>query len=147
MPTACPCTISPRRCCSRRRGSCIWGVGDNTAFVQQLYHTALHRDGEPAGLQAWTQTVAAGTSLQSVAQAFLDSPEYGERFGSPSDAAFVDALYAGALGRPADTTGLEGWTEALAHGTTRAEVAFGIAESPEAYQHPQPQIEAGWHLV
>ncbi|MBX6744573.1 MAG: DUF4214 domain-containing protein, partial [Acetobacteraceae bacterium] len=118
-------------------------MGDNTAFVQQLYHTALHRDGEPAGLQAWTQTVAAGTSLQSVAQAFLDSPEYGERFGSPSDTAFVDALYAGALGRPADTTGLEGWTEALAHGTTRAEVGLGLAASPAAVKHTPPPLEAG----
>ncbi|MBX6744442.1 MAG: DUF4214 domain-containing protein [Acetobacteraceae bacterium] len=64
-----------------------------------------------------------------------------------SPAGEVYALYNAIFDRPTDRSGQWVWTEALAHGATRAQVAVGIAESPETYLHLQPQIEAGWHLV
>ena len=64
-----------------------------------------------------------------------------------TDTAFVQALYEGALGRSADATGLQSWTDALTHGASRADVAVGIAESPEAHVHLTSVIENGWRLI
>src|SRR5262245_11830095 len=49
---------------------------------------------------------------------------------------FVSRLYEQILLRPADSTGLEGWTGLLDQGRPRSEVAVGFLNSPE-YQTPQ----------
>lgn len=193
-------------------GQTRFGTSDNTAFVESLYQSALHRSGEPEGIQYWSNALAqgtskadvamgfafsgenvasiqpaldsgiftsdsqavdvsrlyyclldrapdanglqwhtdafeSGTSLLSIAQSFLGSSEYAAKFGALSDDAFVTALYDGALGRTPDMAGFEAWTSALESGAGRAEVALGIAGSPEAQNHLFSSIEAGWHLI
>ncbi|WP_405029835.1 MULTISPECIES: hypothetical protein [Methylobacterium] len=42
---------------------------------------------------------------------------------------------------------MQAWTDALAHSVSRAEVAVGIVQSPEAHQHLANLIEHGWLLA
>ena len=83
----------------------------------------------------------------SVAHAFTGSVEFQTKYVAPSDANFVESLYANALGRHADAGGLQAWTAILAHGTTRMDVAIGIVGSAEAQAHLLSSIEAAWHFV
>lgn len=118
------------------------------ADVARMYYAVLGRAPDAAGLQGWTSVVHGGTSLTSVAQAFLGSAEFAaEHPGGLTDQQFVDTLYATALGRPADLPGEQSWLGAMAHGTSRADLAANFAESPEAHLHLAPVIEQGWHLV
>jgi hypothetical protein len=52
----------------------------------------------------------------------------------------VSELYEGALGRAPDAGGLGYWVGALDHGASRADIAVGISESPEATAHLASQI-------
>ncbi|KAB1071169.1 FG-GAP-like repeat-containing protein [Methylobacterium planeticum] len=133
-------------------------VGDaSETAVARLYYGLLERAPDAGGLQSFETVVKQGAAtsgvpgaiqaLKDVAGAMLASPEYAATHGSLTNAQFVVELYEGALGRHADTAGLSFWQDALAHGTSRADVALGISESIEAQIHLVNQIEAGWHLV
>jgi hypothetical protein len=116
------------------------------AQIAQLYYGILDRAPDAGGLASWEVAVAQGMPLLQVAQDFLASPEYTAKFGNPSNAQFVTALYEGALGRAPDASGEQGWLGALNGGTSRAAVALGIAESPEATSHLASQIEVGFRI-
>jgi hypothetical protein len=115
--------------------------------IARLYYGVLGRAPDLNGLQGYTTVVAQGAALTNIAQSFLDSAEFQTSHAGLSDAAYVDGLYEGALGRHADTAALQNWTSVLARGASRADVAVGIAESEEAQIHLVGQIETGWHLI
>ena len=115
--------------------------------IARLYHGLLDRAPDAAGLQYWEGLAHAGTPLTTIAASVLASAEYaGLHPAVQTDLAYIGDLYAEALGRPVDTAGEAHWTGLLAQGATRADVAVGIVESPEAQMHLAGQIEAGWHL-
>ncbi|GEP06519.1 DUF4214 domain-containing protein [Methylobacterium oxalidis] len=121
---------------------------NNATYVQDLYQAVLGRAGDEAGIQAWSAALDGQSLTRSdLAHVFTASTEFQTKFVQPSDAAFVDSLYMGALGRHADDAGFESWTTALTHGISRAEVAVAISESVEAQTHLVNVIEQGWHLV
>ena len=64
--------------------------------------------------------------------------------GGSTNAGFLTALYQDALGRPIDANGLANWEQALANGTTRAQVASAIFGSGE-YQ--QDQVQNFYHRL
>ena len=103
----------------------------NGDFVRELYTTALGRDADDAGLDAWVNLLFNGTSRGEVAAGIVGSVEAGDK----SDSDFIDALYLSATGREADAAGKAGWTEVLATGGTHADVAIGIVGSAEAIAH------------
>jgi hypothetical protein len=115
--------------------------------VARLYYGLLDRPPDAAGLSGWENAAAQGLPLVTIAQDFINSPEYQNLHGPQTDQQFVDALYVGSLGRPADAAGEQGWDTALSQGLPRSVVALGIAESPEAQQHLAPNIEMGFKLV
>ncbi len=117
----------------------------DTASVARLYYGLLDRAPDAGGLDGFADVVRAGRSLSSVAQDILNSAEFG---GQPaqSNSDFVNSLYDHALGRPAEVNGAVGWEVALATGTSRADVAIGIAESQEAQFHLAAPIE-GYFFV
>jgi hypothetical protein len=117
------------------------------AAIARLFYALLDRPPDGGGLQFWENQAAHGTSLQTIAQDFISSSEYQHRHGPQTDQQFVDALYQGALGRPADPGGEATWVLQLTHGAARGEVALGIAESPEAQAHLAPVIENSFRLV
>lgn len=106
------------------------------AEISRLYYGVLGRAPDYAGLDGWKQS---GETINEMAGAFLDSAEYRNERGSPTgNVEFVAQLYEAALGRTPEIAGLDAWVTALEHGTSRADVAVGICESPESIAHNQP---------
>ncbi|MEH3021919.1 MAG: DUF4214 domain-containing protein [Pseudomonas oryzihabitans] len=109
----------------------------NEGTAIRMYEALLGRDADAAGTQYFTGEVQAGTSLTGIANIFLGSAEYTAAHSSQGDAAFINNVYLGALGRAA-TTDLEGlvfWAQQLATGHSRADVVVGIVGSTEAQAH------------
>lgn len=102
----------------------------NGDYVQGLYTSALGRDAEEGGLQFWVSQLFAGTSRLEVAQSIVLSGEAAAK----SNGDFVDTLYTNALNRDAnaDASGKANWVDALAQGTSQADVVLGIVGSEEA---------------
>ena len=123
----------------------------DNANIARLYSAAFDRAPDPAGLSFWediyANNVSAGakvagyyTSLaqtndgsgSSIADNFMQSSEFQNRYGSLTDTAFVTLLYQNVLGRAPDQAGLTFWVNQLeGGGQTRAIVLVGFAESPE----------------
>ena len=103
------------------------------AQVARLYDTAFGRDADPTGFKAFVPAIINGTSLQQVALSFLGSAEFANRYGAAApDVAFVDALYANALHRPADLPGELLYVQALGSGgLSRAALLVAFSESQE----------------
>jgi len=122
----------------------------DNANIARLYAAAFNRSPDVAGLDFWedvyTNNVGTGAkaagyytalaqtddgSGMSIAAGFMQSSEFTNRYGTLTDTGFVNALYQNVLGRLPDQSGLNFWLDQLAHGTSRATVLVGFAESPE----------------
>jgi phospholipase C len=96
------------------------------AFVTDLYGDVLFRLPDAQGLNSWTNQLNSG--------ALTGGGAFAGVAGSPEFAANVDpllTLYEAYLNRPADASGLRSWENVLHGGQTMAQVAIGIAQSPE----------------
>jgi hypothetical protein len=103
------------------------------ASALRLYEGILGRDADQGGAQSFTGLVEAGTSLTDIANAFLNSAE----FGGAAIEASIDSLYTSLLGRGADGAGSDSWEAIIANGGSLADVAAGIAGSAEALELDQ----------
>ena len=102
------------------------------AEVTRLYDTVFDRPPDDAGLTFWTNALRAGVGLDDVAEVFVASPEFRDRYGDLGQADFVTLLYRNVLDREPDAAGQAFWTDALASGALdRADVALAFSESPE----------------
>ncbi len=100
------------------------------AFVNRLYNIVLSRVSDPAGLEDWTNQLAAKTSTGAVvAHGFFDSKELKEK--NLSDAEYVNILYRTVLDRDGDPAGMADWQNKLQYGLSRMYVFRGFIESPE----------------
>lgn len=115
--------------------------------VARIYYTMLGRAPDAGGLQYWTDQIDHGGSPSSVAQSFLSTPESQSTYGRLNNHDYVDALYVNALGRHADKGGSDFWTGQLDHGTSRADLAVQLSQSPESQSFHFNQVELGWHLT
>jgi V8-like Glu-specific endopeptidase len=116
------------------------GSGDRAEDVfaiARLYEAGLNRDGalDRAGLNFWIDALGDGTSLESIAQNFLSSPEFTQAFG-PIDLLtadqYVDRLYLNVLDRSGEPEGTEFWVNEIELGLrTKANVLYEFAVSPE----------------
>lgn len=91
------------------------------ASIATLYHTAFGRDADAGGLDYWFDLGRAGVSLKQIADAFTHTPEFAP-ISQESNAAFVQSLYQNTFGRAGEDAGVAYWTDALAHGATRADL-------------------------
>ena len=120
-------------------GSTIHDVVSAGGEVYALYDAILGRTPDPLGFEGWASILKHGTaSLHDVAASFLASPEGQSHVGSPNNATFVEQLYETALHRPGDSNGVQGWTNALNQGASRADVAIGFALSAEHVAECKP---------
>jgi hypothetical protein len=120
----------------------------NATYINEVYEVALQRPAEPQGLAGWETALLNGMSRTTFDHLVVGSAEFQSSITEPAAAAFVGMLYEQALGRAPDAAGLQGWTSALVTSNlNNAEVAIGIAESPEAQQFLAPRIENDWHLL
>jgi len=126
--------------------------------VDQFYATYLHRQESAAERIAWVNAMLQGLPEASVVQDFLSSPEYSG--AHPSNAAFIDSLYADALGRQESPAEEAQWVQFLQGGGTRPDAVNLFLTSTEGYlrvvdtafsnllhvspQAVDPQTLAGW---
>jgi hypothetical protein len=87
-----------------------------------LYHLTLGRAGDLPGFVHW---LASGTEGAALGAGFVDSVEFGTRFGVMDDPAFVNLLYHNA-GQQADTAALAKWDGYL-DSHSRAELVVAMA--------------------
>lgn len=105
---------------------------DNSAdqYVNSLYTSLLGHSADQAGEDYWSNAIAGGVSRGDVAALISGSAE--AQTVTPTDTAYINALYESALGRDADQSGSDFWTAALAAGTSRTDVANTIFASSDA---------------
>lgn len=104
-------------------------------YLDSLYNNLLNTGtgADQAGQDFWSNAVANGQSLAQVTASIAASAE--AQGSTITDTAFVNSLYESALGRAADTSGLDFWVDALSNGTSRTDIASGIITSGEAADH------------
>lgn len=107
------------------------GIRPEEGDVERLYQAVFGRSPDAAGFDYWVIKRIEGMSLERVADFFIDSPEYRERFGEPGSAGFVDQLYLNVLGRSPDAGGRSFWLDQMADGMERRRVVILFSESPE----------------
>ncbi len=102
------------------------------AQVTRLYDTVLDRGPDDAGLTFWTNALRAGVGLDDLAEVFVQSPEFRDRYGDTGNAEFVTLLYRNTLNREPDAAGQAFWTGSLANGSAdRDDVVLAFSESAE----------------
>ncbi|MES2188380.1 MAG: DUF4214 domain-containing protein [Pseudomonadota bacterium] len=97
----------------------------------RLYQAAFNRKPDAAGLGYQIATLDKGAALHDVAQSFVTSAEFANKYGSLDNTGFVTQLYANVLHRGPDAAGLAYHVNNLAHGAARADVLIGFSESAE----------------
>lgn len=103
----------------------------NGGQAYRLYQAAFNRTPDQSGLGFQMNVLDSGATLKSVAQNFLNSPEFARNYGGLSDASFVTTLYQNVLHRAPDASGLTFQQNALRTGTDRAQLLVNFSESPE----------------
>ena len=94
--------------------------------------SAFNRSPDQAGIGLWMSAMDDGMSLKTVAQAFVGSAEFAQRYGSaPTDAEFVNLLYNNVLHRAPEPAGNTFWLGHLAAGLSRADALLAFSESAE----------------
>ena len=112
----------------------VTGKDDVTGRMFRLYNAAFARFPDADGLKYWIGKNASGeNSNRVVAQSFLASAEFADRYGSNvTNEKYVETLYTNVLGRNSDVAGYNYWVGNLNNGIeTRYEALLGFAESAE----------------
>lgn len=99
------------------------------SFVERFYSTILGRDGDPGGVNIWTDGLYTGVRTGAdVARGFIFSPEFTAR--NMSDADFVATLYRAFFDRQPDGAQAT-WVAQLQSGVPRETVVNGFINSRE----------------
>ncbi|WP_269624696.1 DUF4214 domain-containing protein [Prochlorococcus marinus] len=112
----------------------VTGLNTDDAKMFRLYNAAFKRLPDADGLKYWIGKYTSGENDdRAVAQSFLVSDEFSERYGvNVSNAKYVETLYVNVLGRDYDQDGYNYWLGNLNAGIeTRYELLLGFAESAE----------------
>ncbi len=102
---------------------------DGKAF--RLYMAALDRTPDSSGLANWMSVIRSGVDLDHVANGFVNSTEFQEKYGDLDDGGYATQLYNNVLDRDPDATGYSNWVGTLQAGATREHVLVGFSESAE----------------
>lgn len=113
--------------------SVAFDIMENAGQAYRLYRAAFDREPDGAGLGYWIDALDDGTSLATVAKAFIASDEFAQQHGaSLSDEAFVVVLYENVLDRTPDEAGFAYWLDELeSDRREQADVLVGFSESAE----------------
>ena len=120
-----------------------YGGLSNRAYVEQLYRFCLNREGDAAGITAWTSQLDGGVSRTSVLVFFSESEEHRNLTQGSVDAGLwvandqalvIARLYDATFDRLPDAAGLGAWTANLAAGMSALTIATAFAGSAEFQQ-------------
>ena len=99
--------------------------------VARLYVAAFGRNADSAGMIQQYAGLRAGETLAQLGDGFVASAEFANRYGTVSNADYVNALYQNVLGRAGDTSGVAFYNGALARGASRGTILAAFADSDE----------------
>ncbi len=98
----------------------------------RLYRAYFLRSPDPSGLDFWANRRRNGYTLSSISQQFAVSSEFKRRYGSLTDAAFIDAVYNNVFDRDPDPSGRDFYLRRLQSKTwNRGQVVLQFSESSE----------------
>jgi Ca2+-binding RTX toxin-like protein len=105
----------------------------NGGQVYRVYQAAFNRRPDLSGLGFWINSRDAGTSLQTIANGFVQSAEFRALYGnSPSNLDYVNRLYDNVLHRPGEAGGVNFWLGTLnSRAASMADVLASFSESAE----------------
>ncbi|AWN41726.1 DUF4214 domain-containing protein [Methylobacterium durans] len=115
------------------------------AVIGRMYEAVMARDADASGLQYWWGQHASGQSMESIAHAFMQSPEFQQGAGKLADPAFVDQIYHNLFGREADQGGHEYWVKELNAGMSREDFVLQLASSGEGADKTADSIIINGH--
>lgn len=98
--------------------------------IARLYFGVFGRAPDPGGEVYWNHRANDGTTLPRIAEFFVDSDEFRDRFGTGNDVVLT-ALYENVLGRSPDTAGFAWWQDQIANGRAISDVVINFTESDE----------------
>jgi hypothetical protein len=104
----------------------------DVASLVRLYDTTFGRAVDETGINFWIGQSEHGVALRDIATGFLASSEAQTLYGGLSNEAYIETLYAHALGHTASAAEVQDWTHKLDSGEiTRGDALLGFADSPE----------------
>jgi hypothetical protein len=115
-------------------GAIVGGDEYRGRVVGRAYQTFLRRPATPGELSAGVAALKAGATDEQFDALVLGSQEYLAGPGRGSVHGFLDALCQDVLGRAIDAPAEAVFTQQLANGQTRADVALEVVTSQEARQ-------------
>ncbi|MEM9131308.1 MAG: DUF4214 domain-containing protein [Actinomycetota bacterium] len=102
------------------------------ARIWRLYQAFFLRQPDDGGFDYWVSVRNSGASLSDLAFQFAYGPEFTERYGSLSNAEFVDLVYDNVLCRAPDAEGRAYWAGLLDSGSiTRWDLMVNFVELEE----------------
>ncbi len=115
--------------------------GDDAGFIRGLYHDVLQRPDPPgpSEIAYWHGVLESGRSRASVAEGFINSPEF--------IGVGVDEMYRDFLRRDADAGGRAYWINQFQHGATTFQIQRFLLDSAEYNGVAQRSVEPGSQLV
>ena len=99
----------------------------------RIYKAAFDRTPDLTGLGYWIKNMDSGSSLESVANSFINSTEFKTLYGTnPSHESFVTQIYNNVLHRAYDQGGFTYWVDSLKNGAnSQAAVLAQFSECAE----------------
>ena len=96
--------------------------------VQNIFIAFYGRPADPAGLEYWADELeAANGDVSAIIDAFANSAEYDDQYGSLSNQELVEALYLQVLGREGEEAGVDFYVGELEAGNiTKGGIALAI---------------------
>jgi uncharacterized delta-60 repeat protein len=108
-------------------------VSGTPGQAYRIYQAAFDRKPDLSGLGFWIDAMDKRTSLQTVANGFVNSSEFQTMYGlNPSPDTFLSKLYNNVLHRAYDQSGFDFWLSTLNSGAnSQVAVLAQFSESPE----------------
>jgi hypothetical protein len=108
-------------------------ISGTAGHAYRIYQAAFNRAPDAEGLGYWISVMDSGATLNSIAQGFVDSPEFRTLYGTdPTNAQIVSKIYDNVLHRTPDQAGYDYWLGVLNRSEASvAAVLATISESPE----------------
>ncbi len=100
-------------------------------LVQRIYFAFFLRLPDTGGFDFWRSQIESGLSAQDMANQFLDSPEFRERYGALDNRRFLELIYENVLTRAPDQFGIDFWVGRMNNGLDRGSVMLSFANSEE----------------
>lgn len=108
--------------------------------IVRIYQAFFLRLPDSGGLRYWIGRSASGLTIERIANTFVASSEFKNRYGGSGDEAFVRLVYSNVLGRSPDQGGLSYWVAKLRGGMARGALMASFSESAEHVRRTSPTV-------